>query len=156
MIVHLCVGSVRHTFCLQRPHLNKKLVWGICIVFIGRDVLFFFFFGRFLYFIIYFLFIFTSFSLRIVFQIYLDFFLFNKCSENTLLNVWVICIHLAWSGTPKCCSSFRTVWRAHLKLPVYLGKLFAGKLTSITQQSHAEECSAYIPRPYQPILMHAL
>lgn len=138
-------------------HTSTRSLSGVYVLFLLAEMyFFFFFFGRFLYFIIYFLFIFTSFSLRIVFQIYLDFFLFNKCSENTLLNVWVICIHLAWSGTPKCCSSFRTVWRAHLKLPVYLGKLFAGKLTSITQQSHAEECSAYIPRPYQPILMHAL
>lgn len=131
IVVHLYVCSVRHIFCLQRPHLNKKLIWGICIVFIGRDVLFFFFFGRFLYLIIYFLFIFTSFSLRIVFQIYLDFFLFNKCSENT-----AECLDKL--------SPFSMNWDANMlqqlqegmqstsQVASILGKLFTGKLTSIT------------------------
>lgn len=68
-------------FYLQLLHLSKRPMWDIFFVFIGKDVLFFFFW-KFLYFIIYFLFIFISFSLQIVFQIYLDFLLFNKCSQN--------------------------------------------------------------------------
>lgn len=113
-------------------HTSTRSSSGVYVLFLLAEMYFFLFcFGRFLYFIIYFLFIFTSFSLRIVFQIYLDFFLFNKCSDNTAECLGKLCpFSMNWDAN--MLQQLQEGMQSTSQVASILGKLFTGKLTSIT------------------------
>lgn len=80
-----------------------------------------FFENFFFYFVIYFLFISFSFSLRIVFHIYLDFFLFNKCSENKMQPLFLLSstntdLKLEETVKIELTCSTKKIWNGHKKL----------------------------------------
>lgn len=99
MTVHLHVTSFQYSLfifsvlLIHGSHTSARGSSGVYVLFLLAEMCIFW---NVLYFIIYFLFIFISFSLRTVFQIYLDFFLFNKCSQNGHVYKLFVCIGREW------------------------------------------------------------